>query len=117
MAIVSGSQRHNEVVSLGMIIVRDMLKHAFFLILLLSIILVSFFIIKQVQITRGNVATLNKEYKYQDQLDQKYQHLRLQQSALTEHYRVTDIANKQLQMKVPPANEEVIINLQDHIRK
>jgi|SRR5574344_34157 cell division protein FtsL len=111
MAIVSGSKRQQTAIPLGIIIIKDLIRHMFFIILLIGIIGVSFYIVKQVKITRSNITSLNKEYKYQDELDQKFQHLRLQQLVLTEHYRVTEIAEKELHMKQSQLNEEKVINL------
>ncbi len=106
MRIVSGSRTKTHDPVLGSIILKDMLRHSIFLFLLVACVGVSFFIIKQVQITRQNIIELNREKARQDDLEQKFQHLKLQQQVLAEHERVTNIAKKKLQMEPTDIGEE-----------
>jgi cell division protein FtsL len=46
-----------------------------------------------------------------DQLDVEWRHLILEQGALTEHNRIESMVKKQLNMRRPSPDEEVVVRL------
>ncbi len=46
-----------------------------------------------------------------DRLDSEWRNLILEETALAEHSRVQDLSNKELEMKRPDADKEVVVTL------
>jgi cell division protein FtsL len=60
--------------------------------------------------TRQAVSKNEQEMIERDRLDNEWRNLLIEETALSEHSRVADIAKKELDMKRPDADKEVIIS-------
>lgn len=99
--------RHN----LALLILLDLKRHLFQIILILAILGSAITTIVITDQTRSLVASLNKIQRHSDVLDVEWRHLVLEQNALAEHSRVSDIAREKLGMTRPKPIEEKIISL------
>ena len=97
-------------INLALEILRDLGRHKFQVILVLSIIASAMTTIVVTNETRLLTITLNKLQDERDKLDIEWRHLLLEQNALAEHSRVSDIAKSKLQMARPSPLKEQIIN-------
>lgn len=61
--------------------------------------------------TRQAISEKNEEMQYRDYLDNEWRNLILEETALAEHSRVQDIAVRDLDMKRPDPDKEVVIRL------
>ncbi len=111
MKLVMSSGRNREVVFLGVLILKDLLKQFFFFILLIAAVVLSFAMIEQEQETRTYVIEINKENKRQSKLEEQYQHLKLEQEVLLTHSRVENVAQEKLHMVTTDIHSEKVINL------
>ncbi|MDC0609277.1 cell division protein FtsL [Vibrio sp.] len=60
--------------------------------------------------TRQAISTNEQEMMERDRLDNEWRNLLIEETALSDHSRVEDIAKKDLDMKRPDADKEVIIS-------
>lgn len=96
-------------INLALEILRDLGRHKFQVILVLSIIASAMTTIVVTNETRL-LDPLNQLQDERDKLDIEWRHLLLEQNALAEHSRVGDIAKSKLQMARPSPLKEQIIN-------
>jgi len=61
--------------------------------------------------TRQAIHQRDRALTERDRLDNEWRNLILEENALSEHSRVQELAAKELQMKRPDADKEVIISL------
>ncbi len=61
--------------------------------------------------TRQAISEKNEEMQYRDYLDNEWRNLILEETALAEHSRVQEIAVRDLDMKRPDPDKEVVIRL------
>ena len=97
-------------INLALAILRDLGRHKFQVILALAIIGTAMTTIVMTNETRLLTITLNQLQDERDKLDIEWRHLLLEQNALAEHSRVSDIAKSKLQMARPSPLKEKIIN-------
>ena len=97
-------------INLALGILRDLGRHKFQVILALAIIGSAMTTIVVTNETRLLTITLNQQQDERDKLDIEWRHLLLEQNALAEHSRVSDIAKSKLQMARPSPLKEKIIN-------
>ena len=97
-------------INLALEILRDLVRHKFQVILALAIIGSAMTTIVVTNETRLLTITLNQQQDERDKLDIEWRHLLLEQNALAEHSRVSDIAKSKLQMARPSPLKEKIIN-------
>ncbi|WP_409421131.1 cell division protein FtsL [Pseudaeromonas sp. ZJS20] len=90
---------------------RDLGRHKFQLLLLLSILASAMTVIVVTNMTRGLTSSQNELLDERDQFDIEWRHLLLEQNALAEHSRVSEIARERLQMQRPSPLKERIVNL------
>lgn len=91
-------------------ILRDLGRHKFQVILVLAIMASAMTTIVVTNETRLLTINLNQLQDGRDKLDVEWRHLILEQNALAEHSRVSDIAHSKLQMARPSPIKEKIIN-------
>ncbi len=116
--IVQGSRSQDQHPGLLSIVFFDCVRHLFFFVLLIAIIVVAFGIINQVQTTRNTVTELNKEFKTHDALEQEFMHLRLEQQTLAEHSRISDVAEQKIKMHQPDGDgEQKVIDLTGSVKR
>ncbi len=97
-------------VNLGKEIVKDLGRHKFQLLLAIAIVATAMTTIVITQETRLLTITQNELQDERDKLEIEWRHLLLEQNALAEHSRVSDIAKSKLQMARPSPLKEKIIN-------
>lgn len=61
--------------------------------------------------TRQAIAEKNEAMQQRDYLDNEWRNLILEETALSEHSRVQDVASRELEMRRPDADKEVVIKL------
>ena len=97
-------------VNLGREILLDLGRHKFQILLALAIVATAMTTIVITHETRLLTITENELMDERDKLDIEWRHLLLEQNALAEHSRVSDIAKSKLQMDRPSPLKEKIIN-------
>lgn len=97
-------------VNLGREILLDLGRHKFQILLALAIVATAMTTIVITNETRLLTITQNELMNERDKLDIEWRHLLLEQNALAEHSRVSDIAKSKLQMARPSPLKEKIIN-------
>lgn len=97
-------------VNLGREILLDLGRHKFQILLALAIVATAMTTIVITNETRLLTITQNELMDERDKLDIEWRHLLLEQNALAEHSRVSDIAKSKLQMARPSPLKEKIIN-------
>ena len=97
-------------INLALEILPDLGRHKFQVILALAIIGSAMTTIVVTNETRLLTITLNQLQDERDKFDIEWRHLLLEQNALAEHSRVSDIAKSKLQMARPSPLKEKIIN-------
>lgn len=88
-------------VNLGKEILKDLGRHKFQLLLAIAIVATAMTTIVITQETRLLTITQNELQDERDKLEIEWRHLLLEQNALAEHSRVSDIAKSKLQMERP----------------
>ena len=97
-------------VNLGKEIVKDLGRNKFQLLLAIAIVATAMTTLVITQETRLLTITQNELQDERDKLEIEWRHLLLEQNALAEHSRVSDIAKSKLQMDRPSPLKEKIIN-------
>ena len=97
--------------NLGLLILLDLKRHLFQIILGIAILGTALTTIVITDNTRSVTADLNKIQSRTDDLDVEWRHLVLEQNALAEHSRVSDIAKVKLVMMRPEPIDEKMISL------
>ena len=97
-------------VNLGREILLDLGRHKFQLLLALAIVATAMTTRVITHETRLLTITQNELMDERDKLDIEWRHLLLEQNALAEHSRVSDIAKSKLEMARPSPLKEKIIN-------
>lgn len=97
--------------NLTLLIGLDLKKHLFQVFLGLAILGSALTTVVITNDTRGLTANLNKLQSTSDDYDVEWRHLLLEQNALAEHSRVSDIARARLNMVRPKPSDEKIITL------
>ncbi|WP_316677563.1 cell division protein FtsL [uncultured Tolumonas sp.] len=97
--------------NLALLILLDLKRHWFQVILSLGILGSALTTIVVTDDTRSVTAELNKVQSKSDDLEVEWRHLVLEQNAQAEHSRVSDIAKVKLAMTRPKPLEEKMISL------
>ena len=97
-------------VNLGREILLDLGRHKLQILLALAIVATAMTTIVITHETRLLTITENELMDERDKLDIEWRHLLLEQNALAEHSRVSDIAKSKLEMARPSPLKEKIIN-------
>ena len=100
----------NKVV-LALDVLQDIKRHFISYLVLLLVVLSAFAVIYFTHINRQSTIKLDQLLTERDELDIEYRNLLLEQSSLSEHSVIESKAEKQLDMKRPSADSEVIIKL------
>lgn len=98
--------------NLAKVIIKDLFSIGLVPLLLLVVIVVSamtvVFVTHQ---TRTEITYKENAMRMRDQLDNEWRNLILEETALSEHSRVQDEAEKELEMHRPDADKEIVIEL------
>jgi cell division protein FtsL len=97
--------------NISLLIALDLKRHLFQVILGIAILGSALTTVVITSDTRTLTANLNKLQSTSDDYDVEWRHLLLEQNALAEHSRVSDIARAKLGMQQPKPSDEKIVNL------
>jgi cell division protein FtsL len=99
----------NQVLALD--IWQDIVEHFVSYVLLFLVVVSAFSVIYYTHVNRQKTSELEQLYTQRDELDIEWRNLLLEQNSLAEHSAIESRAKKQLNMKRPDANSEVIVTL------
>ena len=94
-------------------IVKSLLRNFIFLLLLMGTVAVCCFTVTVTAETRGETGEINRLQREADRLDEDWRNLLLQKETLSEHFRVSSIAQEKLGMYRPSTLSEQIIDISD----
>ncbi|WP_166425353.1 cell division protein FtsL [Paraglaciecola sp. 20A4] len=89
----------------------DLARHPVRVLLFLSLLVSAGAVILAAHHNRQASIALERLMQKKDLLDVEWRNLILEQSALTEHNRIENLVSKQLGMRRPDANEEVVVRI------
>jgi cell division protein FtsL len=90
---------------------KDLKRNILAVILLLLVLVSAFYVIYFTHMHRQATSTFENLLMERDELDIEWRNLLLEQNSLAEHSAIESKATKQLNMKRPDAQSEVIITL------
>jgi cell division protein FtsL len=93
------------------IIMSDLCRHLFLLVLFLSMVASAVAVIISTHENRQLVISQEQLVKQKDALDIEWRHLIIEQSALTEHNRIERAMAEKLGMKRPTREDEVLLRV------
>ncbi|RLV58953.1 cell division protein FtsL [Parashewanella curva] len=97
--------------SLPKIVLQDLWNHKWVLLLMLFVLLNAVAVVYYSYASRKLISEWDRLLQQRDQLDVEWRNLLLEEQSQTEHSRIIRIATKQLHMKRPLPNEEVVVKL------
>ncbi|MCE0555752.1 MULTISPECIES: cell division protein FtsL [unclassified Motilimonas] len=97
--------------SLLQIVVKDLLKHKFTILIAVAVVVSAFSVILATHETRLMTAKREMLRGEKDKLDIEWRNLLLEQNALVEHSRIRRIANEQLNMHRATGKFEQVVEL------
>ncbi len=97
-------------INLALEILHDLGRHKFQVLLALAIVGTALTVVVVTNQTRGLTSQHNELQDERDKLDIEWRHLLLEQNALAEHSRVSDIARQKLGMARPSPLSEKLVN-------
>lgn len=100
----------NKVV-LAFDILQDIKRYFFSYFLLALVIISAFSVIYFTHMNRQTTSELEQLLTQRDELDIEWRNFLIEQNSLSEHSEIETKAQKQLQMKRPAMNSEIIIKL------
>lgn len=93
------------------IIFSELARHPIRVLLFLMVLISAFAVILSAHHNRQMSIELEALMQQQDQLDIEWRHLILEQGALTDHNRIELAMKRQLDMRRPSPEEEVVVRL------
>ncbi|WP_416306128.1 cell division protein FtsL [Neptunicella sp. SCSIO 80796] len=100
-----------ERINLAGLILNDLLHHPWRILLFALVIFSAAGVVLSTHHNRQLAIVLESLMQERDQLDVEWRHLILEQSVLTEHNRIETVVRKQLNMRRPSADEEVVVRV------
>ena len=104
---------NSKPLNLAKLIAVDLIKVGavpFFL--LVAIFITAMGVVFNTHEMRKSITEIDRAHEERERLDSEWRNLILEENALAEHSRVQDMAIKELDMKRPDADKEVIISSQ-----
>lgn len=101
----------NGQLSLPRIIVQDLWNHKWLILMALLVILNATVVVYTSHASRKLTSEWDQLLQQRDRLDIEWRNLLLEEQAQTEHSRIIRIATKELDMKRPLPNEEVVVKI------
>lgn len=92
-------------------LLADLARHPVRVLLFMSLLVSAGAVILSAHHNRQASIALERLMQNKDQLDVEWRNLILEQSALTEHNRIENLVSKQLGMRRPQADEEVVVRI------
>jgi cell division protein FtsL len=93
------------------IVGTELARHLIRVLLFLAVLVSAAMVILSAHHNRQMAINVEKLMQQKDQLDVEWRHLILEQGALTEHNRIESMVKKQLNMRRPSPDEEVVVRL------
>ena len=93
-------------------ILQDIKRHFFSYLLVMLVVISAFSVIYFTHMNRQTTSELEVLLTQRDELDIEWRNLLLEQNSLSEHSAIESKAEKQLNMKRPTADSEIIIRLE-----
>lgn len=97
--------------SLPKIVLQDLWNHKWVLLLMTVVIANALVVVYTSHASRKLTSEWNQLLQQRDHLDVEWRNLLLEEQAQSEHSRIIRIATKELHMKRPLPNEEVVVKL------
>lgn len=97
--------------NLALIIANEMTRHPVRVLMFIAVIASAGAVVLSAHHNRQMAIALEQVMQEKDQLDVEWRHLILEQGALTEHNRIESLVEKQLSMRRPSPEEEVVVRL------
>ena len=97
--------------SLLLILVNDLARNKLRVLLYLMVLISAMAVILSSHHNRQQVIALESLMQEKDELDVEWRNLVLEQRALTEHNRIESLVKKQLNMRRPTPEQEVVVRL------
>ncbi len=91
---------------------KDIKRNFLVYILMLIVVISAFYVIYYTHLHRQSTSVLESLSIERDELDIEWRNLLLEQNSLAEHSAIESTAAKQLKMKRPDTQSEIIITLQ-----
>ncbi|MFQ3197555.1 MAG: cell division protein FtsL [Paraglaciecola sp.] len=92
-------------------LLADLARHPVRVLLFLTLLVSAGAVILSAHNNRQLSISLERLMQEKDQLDVQWRNLILEQSALTEHNRIETLVSKQLNMRRPEADDEVVVKI------
>ncbi|MFQ3236638.1 MAG: cell division protein FtsL [Paraglaciecola sp.] len=92
-------------------LLADLARHPVRVLLFLSLLVSAGAVILSAHDNREMSISLERLMQDKDQLDVQWRNLILEQSALTEHNRIETLVSRQLNMRRPEAEDEVVVKI------
>lgn len=92
-------------------LLADLARHPVRVLLFLSLLVSAGAVILSAHHNRQLSISLERLMQEKDQLDVQWRNLILEQSALTEHNRIETLVSKQLNMRRPQTDDEVVVKI------
>lgn len=97
--------------NLLVIIMSDLSRHLFLIILFFSVIASALSVVVSAHKNRQLMIAQEQLIQEKDELDVEWRHLIIEQSALTEHNRIERAVNEKLGMRRPTREDEVLLRV------
>lgn len=97
--------------NLALIIGAELARHPVRVLLFLLVMFSAAAVVLSAHHNRQMAIALEHLMQEKDELDVEWRHLILEQSALTEHNRIENLVNKELGMRRPSPEEEVVVRV------
>ena len=97
-------------IKLNKLIVQDIGNHKLVFVVLVMLILSAMAVVEFTHLNRQLTISQDKLFQQRDALEMEWRNLLVEQRALSEHSRVEEIAQQQLQMVRPMGQQDIVVN-------
>jgi len=97
-------------IKLNKLIMQDIGNHKLLMVVLLMLILSAMAVVEFTHQNRQLTIEQDKLFQQRDALEMEWRNLLVEQRALSEHSRVEELAQQQLQMVRPMGQQDIVVN-------
>lgn len=97
-------------IKLNQLILKDIANHKMVILLLILCIGSALAVVEFTHMNRQLTISQDKLFQQRDALEMEWRNLLVEQRALSEHSRVEEIAQKQLQMVRPTGEQDIVVD-------
>lgn len=97
-------------IKLNRLILQDIANHKMVLVMLVLCVLSAMAVVEFTHLNRQLTISQDKLFQQRDALEMEWRNLLVEQRALSEHSRVEEIAQQQLQMVRPMGQQDIVVN-------